>query len=141
MAGEDRITIRPLQPNDEEPHMPRTARHRAMSAAALIAFGLAALLAGGCFYVSDPDVTIVNDSGHVLVELRLAFSTEDEWGANLLGPEGLAPGESATVGHIDDGLYDLRLLDGSGLQCSIYDYELDVADNRWIIDDSLFNRC
>ncbi len=50
----------------------------------------------------------------------------------------VSPPRMRFSGHL---LVELRLIDGSGLQCSIYDYELDVVNHRWTIDDSLFNRC
>ncbi len=112
--------------------------------AMLPAVVLAAMLAAGCVIVSEDDssrVTVANESSYTLVEINLTPSYSNTWGPDLLGSDVLYPGESLTIDFVDCGVYDMRIVDHTDVECVFYDYDLCWDNDVWAITDGLLDSC
>jgi len=111
--------------------------------AALAGAVLAAVLGTACIIVGDDDasVTISNESSYTLIEINLTPTYSDTWGRNFLGADVLYPGESLTIDFVNCGVYDMRIVDHTGVECIFYDYDLCWDNDLWVITNSLLDSC
>lgn len=93
------------------------------------------LAAPACVIVADDDASllVVNDSDYAIFELYVAPVGTRTWGPNLIGPQGLYPGEELLITNIDCDYYDLLLIDEDGVSCEVYDVDLCANDGTWIV--------
>ena len=116
----------------------------------LLATGLLALFASGCFYVEGPPpgpgpsssgtITIDNGSSYVLTEIRVTAVSSSSWGANLLGGDILYPDEQLTV-SVACNDYDVLIVDEYDRDCVLSNVDLCRADTRWVIDNTTLRYC
>lgn len=81
---------------------------------------------------SDATLTVTNDSDYIIDELYVTQVDSTNWGANLLGGDGLFPDESITLA-VECDFYDAKLIDESGVDCIVHDLDLCANDADWII--------
>lgn len=114
-----------------------------VAAAGVVGLALLALGAGGCVIDDDGEssVTVINDSDYVIVEINITPSYSETWGPDYLGPDVLYPGDSLTIEYIDCGVYDMRIVDDTGVECVFYDYELCWDNDIWTITNGLLADC
>ena len=62
----------------------------------------------------DPSFYVTNRSGMTINEVRVSSSNDNNWGQDLLGSNTLAIGQSLTLSNITAGVWDIRVVDGSG---------------------------
>lgn len=117
----------------------------------ILATGLLAVLASGCFYVepapqpvpqptSDATITIDNASSYVLHELRVTTVRSSSWGPNLLGSDVLYPNERITV-SVACGTWDVLVSDEYARDCVLSAIYLCGTDQVWAITNSTLANC
>jgi hypothetical protein len=108
----------------------------------LLALFLIAVTTGGCIIAdSDSSLTIANDSSFAFVEINLSPVDSSTWGADLLGPDYLYPGEEITIDFIECDYYDVRIVDDTYAECIIYDVDFCFSNDVWVITDAFLNSC
>jgi hypothetical protein len=80
------------------------------------------------------ELTFVNESSNRFYELRLALPASDSFGPNLAPAGGIPPYTTVTV-EVECGLHDVRAVDNTGFDCTVYEVETCGAELRF--DDSL----
>jgi hypothetical protein len=105
-----------------------SALFRSVTLSAAVAVS-GALLIPGCIIVADDSntLTIENDSDFFLDEIFIAENSDRDWGPNLAPVDGLRPGEVMDV-DLDCGVYDLKVVDDTGLSCETFDIDLCLND-------------
>lgn len=107
------------------------------------ALSLTAAAASGCVVSeddpSDATFTISNQSSYFLDEIRLAPVDSRTWGADLV--DTLAPGEDLVITDIRCDIYDVLVVDETGLECTLTDIDMCANDDVWVIDDITLDIC
>jgi len=103
---------------------------------------LTAAFASGCIITTDEDssLTIDNASSFFLDDIAVRGSGDFDYGANLVGSAGLAPGESITV-LLDCDTYDVLVTDEDGVTCELIGFDLCFDDALWVITNGQLNSC
>lgn len=91
-----------------------------------------ATVATGCIIDDGSSLEVRNESDYTIDELYLTDVGSQSWGRNLLGGDGLFPGESISLGA-DCGTYDAMLIDETGVSCEVHDIDLCLNDALWVI--------
>jgi hypothetical protein len=99
---------------------------------ALASIALATAATGCVIDDGSSSLEVRNDSDYTIDELYLTDVGSSTWGRNLLGGDGLFPGESISLGA-DCGTYDAMLIDETGVTCEVHDLDLCANDSLWII--------
>jgi hypothetical protein len=99
---------------------------------ALASIALATAASGCIIEDGSASLEVRNDSDYVIDELYLTDVGSSTWGRNLLGGDGLFPGESISLGT-DCGYYDAMLVDETGVSCEVHDLDLCANDALWVI--------
>jgi hypothetical protein len=81
---------------------------------------------------SDASLLVSNQSDFALIEIYLTDVDNDDWGANLIAGDILAPGEDLLLG-VDCGLYDALIVDEDDVECEIDAIDLCLNDADWVI--------
>jgi hypothetical protein len=108
------------------------------------AVALAAASLGGCIIESDDDgdssITVENRSSFLIEEIRVTEIDSTNWGPNLLGGDILRPQESLTI-LVDCDIYDVLIVDDTGLECILFDLDLCFDDAVWVITNGELAAC
>jgi hypothetical protein len=88
----------------------------------------------------DSTLTVSNDSSFFIDEIHLAEVSDPSWGPDLVGGS-LAPGEDVTIVDIDCGTYDVLVVDETGVECELQNFDLCFDDGLWVIDDVTLDTC
>ena len=93
------------------------------------------LLVSACIITTSEDssLTVVNESGYVLTELRVADYYDTYYGADLLGHDVLYPGEAIEI-WLDCGTYDVLVVDEYGVECELIGLDVCFDDAVWVIE-------
>ncbi len=112
----------------------------------VLALVLTVVTSPACIFVDDDDeeladstLTIANESSFVFEEIRVAAIDEPTFGPNLI-PDLLFPGERVTVVLACD-VYDVLIVDETGLECVLEGLDLCFDDALWVIDDVDLDIC
>lgn len=101
-------------------------------------------LAPACIIETDDDpeasLTLVNESDFVIDEFRVTPTGDPDFGPNLVGPELLFPGEEITV-FLDCDVYDVLVVDETGLGCELIGVDLCFRDEFFFIDNTALEDC
>ena len=100
---------------------------------------LFALLAPGCGD-GDSTITVWNESSYAIDDLYVTEVNTFDWGPDLLGGDVLLPGESISV-VVDCDVYDIKVIDETGVECELYDVDVCFEDDGWVIDDVILDTC
>ncbi|MGE0546391.1 MAG: hypothetical protein AB7O24_18390 [Kofleriaceae bacterium] len=90
---------------------------------------------------SGADLEIFNDSSYFFDEINIAPIDTVTWGRNLVGIDGLAPGESLVVEGIECDYYDVRVVDEHGHECIFFDADLCLNSSEWSITNADLDQC
>lgn len=85
---------------------------------------------GAC--TSDSTLHVDNESDFVITDMYVADVNSSSWGPNLLGVDGLNPGEELAL-NVSCGTYDVQLIDETGVTCEVDDLDLCLNDAVWVI--------
>jgi hypothetical protein len=89
---------------------------------------------------SAHDLIVVNKSKYDIHELYVSKSKSSKWGPDQLRKQTIDAGEKFTLHDIDDGTYDLKIVDEDGTECVIEDAEFDQS-KEWTVTSKLLERC
>ena len=103
---------------------------------------LALATAAGCT-ASDGEpggtFTISNESSYFLDEIHLAPVDSTTWGPDLI--DSLAPGEDLIITDIQCDVYDILVVDETGVDCELQNIDICFNDDGWVIDDVVLDVC
>ncbi|MFT3696539.1 MAG: hypothetical protein QM831_25595 [Kofleriaceae bacterium] len=85
---------------------------------------------GAC--TSDSTLHVDNESDFVITDMYVTDVGSSTWGPNLLGADGLNPGETLAI-DVSCGTYDVQLIDETGVTCEVDDLDLCLNDALWVI--------
>jgi hypothetical protein len=113
--------------------------------ARFLAAAIATLTLGACVVAEgggsgDSTLTISNDSSYWLEEIHLAHVSDPSWGPDLVDGA-LAPGEEIIIVDIECGRYDVLVVDETGVECELHNFDLCFDDGHWIVDDLTLDIC
>lgn len=74
--------------------------------------------------VGPGTVYINNQSAESIYYIHMSPSSQDTWGADLLGSNVLLPGQYTMLSNIGEGYWDVRVVDSSGNVKELY--------NEWV---------
>lgn len=100
---------------------------------------LISLLAPACGD-GDSTITVWNDSSYVIEDLYVTEVDTFDWGPDLLGGDVLLPGEDIVV-VVDCDIYDIKVIDETGVECELHDIDVCFEDDDWVIDDVILDTC
>ena len=109
------------------------------------AASLIAGLAAGCTVTTttddtgDSSLTITNDESFAIDNIYISpsgFETNDD----ILGGIPLDPGDFITV-SVSCDTYDVEIIDETGTDCFISDYDLCGTDDAWDLTNAFFDEC
>ena len=102
------------------------------------------MFAQGCVVVSDDTntITVYNESSYDIYELYVTPDYMFDWGRNLLSGDVLAAyGDYITV-EVDCDVYDIKVVDDTGLACELYGIDVCFGeDDGLVIDDITLDDC
>jgi len=75
------------------------------------------------------------------VEINISPVGSQTWGHNLLCSHWLYPGDDISIDYIDCDYYDVRIVDGTYLECVVYDVDFCFSDDYWDITDAFLDGC
>ncbi len=109
---------------------------------------LFSIIAIALFAVSTPafagkkaTVKIINASNWDIHHLYLSSVDDDNWGPDQLEDDILTKGDSLTLTDIPCDLYDVRVVDEDGDECTIEEVDLCGDDSWWKITDKDLLEC
>ena len=88
---------------------------------------------------TDSLLTIENESSFVIEEVHVAPVDSRSWGPNLV-PEALFPGEAVDIAVSCD-VYDVLVVDETGLDCVLSGIDLCFSSGTWVITDNTLDDC
>src|SRR5262245_56875697 len=103
---------------------------------------LACVVLSACVVESgdgDSSLIVDNQSSFILDEVHVADVNSRSWGPNLV-PEALFPGESVEI-VVDCGVYDVLVVDETGLECILAGIDLCFDTGVWVITDATLDTC
>ena len=86
-------------------------------------------------------IKVLNQSKWEIHHLYLSSTTDKNWGADQLGDDTIAKGESFTLTNIDCDDYDIKLVDEDGDECVVEEVNLCGDDTVWKITDKILLKC
>lgn len=86
---------------------------------------------------AESTIQMVNNSGWELHEIYFSPASQDEWGDDYLGDEVLEQGDSLTISGVNDGKWDIRLVDEDGDECTLEDVHITESESWEITEDDL----
>ncbi|HET8897637.1 MAG TPA: hypothetical protein VFN09_02475 [Rhodanobacteraceae bacterium] len=86
------------------------------------------------------DVVFVNQSSWDIHEVYLSPASQSTWGEDFLGDDILAHGDELTITDVEEGKWDVKVVDEDGDECVIEDVYLN-SDDKWVIKDKDLLAC
>jgi len=86
------------------------------------------------------DLIVNNKSKYDIHELYVSKSKSSKWGPDQLRKETISAGEKFTLHNVDDGTYDLKVVDEDGTECVIEDAEF-AESKEWTVTSKMLERC
>ena len=68
-------------------------------------------------------LSLHNDTGKTIAAVHISPIDVDRYGPNLLRGKSLPQGGNFTFADLPNGLYDMRLVDGDGVECLLKDID------------------
>ena len=110
-----------------------------MKAKLISSLFLFSLLAPGCGG-GDSTITVWNESNYIIEDIYVTQVDTFDWGPDLLGGDVLRSGESITI-EVDCDVYDIKVIDETGVPCELHDIDVCLEDDGWVIDDVTLDTC
>jgi hypothetical protein len=86
------------------------------------------------------DLIVNNKSEYDIHELYVSKSKSSKWGPDQLRKETIDAGEKFTLRNIEEGTYDLKIVDEDGTECVIEEADFDQS-KEWTVTNKLLERC
>ena len=86
------------------------------------------------------DLIVNNKSEYDIHELYVSRSKSKEWGPDQLRKQTIDAGEKFTLHSIEEGTYDLKLVDEDGTECVVEEADFDQSKG-WTVTNRLLERC
>lgn len=100
-------------------------------------FASALVLAGIPGFALAAKIVFVNQSSWAIHEIYFAPSSQTDWGDDHLGNEILETGDSLTLTGVNEGRWDVMLVDEGGYECIVEDVEIDASERVTLTDEDL----
>jgi hypothetical protein len=81
-----------------------------------------------------------NESDYIIEDIYVTQVDTFDWGPDLLGGDVLRSGESITIA-VDCDVYDIKVIDETGVECELHDIDVCLEDDGWVIDDVTLDAC
>ncbi|HET9047467.1 MAG TPA: hypothetical protein VFN29_00675 [Chiayiivirga sp.] len=86
------------------------------------------------------EVVFVNQSSWNIHEIYFSPASQSNWGEDHLGKDILEKGDSLTLTDVEEGTWDVRVVDEDGDECVLEDVEINGSD-KWVINDDSLLAC
>ncbi|MFT0533700.1 hypothetical protein ACMHYJ_12870 [Castellaniella hirudinis] len=101
---------------------------------------LAAVMLCAPWIAQAAQVKFINQSSWEIHEIYFSPASQKSWGEDHLGEDILEKGDSLTLSGVDNGVWDVRVVDEDGDECIIEDVSIDGSDS-WTIRDADLLAC
>ena len=86
------------------------------------------------------ELVINNKSEYDIHELYVSKSKSSKWGPDQLGDDQIDAGEKYRLRDVTAGVYELKVVDEDGTECTIEEAEFDES-KEWTITSKMLERC